>query len=48
MYAIITAIVIATSVPAPTHTEVAPKQVAFVFDDQKAVYNITDTKKKRR
>lgn len=47
MLAIITAIAIATSVPAPKHMEVAPKQVAFVFDDQKAVYNITNKKRKR-
>lgn len=47
MIAFITAIAIATSVPVQ-HTEVAPKQVAFVFDDQKAVYNITNTNKKNR
>ena len=47
MIAFITALFIATSVPVQ-HTEVAPKQVAFVFDDQKAVYNITDSKKKRK
>jgi hypothetical protein len=47
MIAFITALFIAASVPVQ-HTEVAPKQVAFVFDDQKAVYNITDTKKKRK
>ena len=47
MFALITAIAIATSVPVQ-HTEVAPKQFAFVFDDQKAVYNITDNKKKRK
>lgn len=47
MLAFITAIAIATSVPAPKHTEVAPKQVAFVFDDQKAVYSISDKKKRK-
>ena len=47
MFAFITAIAIATSVPVQ-HTEVAPKQVAFVFDDQKAVYNLATTKKKGR
>lgn len=47
MFAIITAIVIATSVPAPTHTEVAPKQVAIVFEDQQPVYNLTDNKKRK-
>lgn len=48
MLTLIIAIAVATSVPAPKHTEVAPKQVAFVFDDQKAFYNLTDTKKKKR
>lgn len=48
MLAFITAIALATSVPAPMHTEVAPKQVAFVFDDQKAVYNLATAKKKRK
>lgn len=48
MLAIITAIAIASSVPAPTHTEVAPKQVAIVYEEQTAFYNLTENKKKRK
>jgi len=46
MIAFLTAIIIATSVPAQ-HTEVAPKQTAIVFEDQQQVYNLTDKKKRR-
>lgn len=32
----------------PTKTDLGIKETAFVFDDQKAFYNLTDTKKKKR
>ena len=48
MFAIITAIAIATSVPAPKHTEVAPKETAIVYEEQTPSYDLTDNKKRKK
>ena len=48
MFAIITALAIATSVPSPNQTELAPKQTAIVYEEQTAFYNLTENKKKRK
>lgn len=43
----LTSLILATSVPTQ-QTEVAPKQVAIIFKDQQAVYNITKVKNSRK
>lgn len=37
-----------TSTPSTPETEIAPKQTAFIFKDQQAVYNIPPKKKGRK
>ena len=39
---------IATSTPSTPKTNIVPKQTAFLFQDQRAVYNIPDKKKGRK
>ena len=39
---------ILTSTPSTPKTNIVPKQTAFLFQDQRAVYNIPDKKKGRK
>ena len=46
--AIIISLGLLTSTPSTPETEIAPKQTAFIFKDQQAVYNIPAKKKGRK
>lgn len=48
MFAIITAIALAASVPTPKQTEIAPKETAIVYEEQTPSYDLTDNKKRKK
>lgn len=48
MFSLFISFALLASTPSTPETNVAPKQTAFIFKDQQAIYNIQDKKKGRK